>query len=341
MAPARGTDQGGGGHHRSLLTMREAWSQTNERSAVTPRVVVKEDPPDRLGGTSTSSTTRRPSSSRSPSCRLSFAVLCGEEKQAFPYSVPAAAPALLRTEPAPRPRSEGCPRARRPRNCGSTVRLRGYYVLIRSVDPDQLQHARHRADGPVRARDGYGVKPHGRDRRGRLAARDPGRRLLQLPSPAVLRDEGDEGRQEGDLRRVHQVHGGERRRGHGSEAYQRSPHARQVPQKRHFNARLGICRRQAGQGRVCRMRGPTVPIRRSSHILRRARTARSITGPWVLALRRDSALEHLGCRHNDGAHLPLLSGQAIERDYRRASPRQQLVRKSLRAITRQPSTFSS
>jgi hypothetical protein len=38
------------------------------------------------------------------------------------------------------------------------------------------------------------------------------------------------------------------------------------------------------------MRGPTVRMRRSSHILRRARMARSITSPWVLALRRDSAL---------------------------------------------------
>jgi len=42
----------------------------------------------------------------------------------------------------------------------------------------------------------------------------------------------------GDLRRVPQVHDGARRPGHGSEAYQRSPHARQVPQERHFNARL-------------------------------------------------------------------------------------------------------
>jgi len=92
---------------------------------------------------------------------------------------------------------------------------------------------------------------------------------------------------------------GSGRRGHASEAYQRSPHARQVPQERHFSAPLGICRRQVGQGRVRRMRGPTVPMRRLSHILRCARTARSITGPWGLALRRDSALEHLGCRHNE------------------------------------------
>ncbi len=83
----------------------------------------------------------------------------------------------------------------------------------------------------------------------------------------------------GDLRRVHQVHGGERRRGHGSEAYQRSPHARQVPQERHFNARLAIRRPQAGQGRVCQPRGPAMPIRGSSHIFRRATRARSITGP--------------------------------------------------------------
>jgi len=64
-----------------------------------------------------------------------------------------------------------------------------------------------------------------------------------------------------------------------AEAYQRSPHARQVPQERHFNARLEIRRPQAGQGRVCQPRGPAMSIRRSSHILRRATRARSITGP--------------------------------------------------------------
>jgi hypothetical protein len=60
-----------------------------------------------------------------------------------------------------------------------------------------------------------------------------------------------------------------------------------------------IRRPQAVQGRVCQRRGPAMPIRRSNHLLRRARTARSSAGPWGLALRRDSALEHLGCRHNE------------------------------------------
>jgi hypothetical protein len=129
---------------------------------------------------------------------------------------------------------------------------------------------------------------------------------------------------------------GSGRRGHASEAYQRSPHARQVPQERHFSAPLGICRRQVGQGRVRRMRGPTVPMRRLSHILRCARTARSITGPWGLALRRDSALEHLGCRHNEARTIrrPRPGGRLPGQAEAHADRLSKLVRLEFRPLNR-------
>ncbi len=164
-------------------------------------------------------------------------------------------------------------------------RLRGYYVLIRSVDPDQLQHAtRHRADGPVRARDGYGVKPHGRDRRGRLADRDPGRRLrpaLHRPGPPAVgpstraRAGARPSRGAGDRGGAATAHGDSAgRRVDRSRARGHFPRGEAMRGPR--GGRLGLGRATSrSQGRLTETRPPATAMRNARRFITHSRLAMS------------------------------------------------------------------
>ena len=101
----------------------------------------------------------------------------------------------------------------------------------------------------------------------------------------------------------------------------RSPQSSQVPRSRHLSAPPGICRPQAGQGRVRRTRGPTMPMRRSSHILSPADRGRGLA--TALSLGRFEGPRAAGPRCPSQASPPALG--VTPHDLRRSAIRNLVI----------------